>query len=88
MTNWYQGYFTELYAPTIYGNANGPASLMLISSQSLGLASITIGDGGGIGSVNIIGNIQTTGGMPTSDPADGTGTLWYDSLTNIVYRGT
>jgi hypothetical protein len=26
--------------------------------------------------------------MPTSDPANGRGTLWYDPITNIVYRGT
>ena len=33
------------------------------------------------------GPIQTPA-MPTADPADGQGTLWYDSMTNQVYRGT
>ena len=29
-----------------------------------------------------------TPSMPTSDPMDGSGTLWYDTGSNIVYRGT
>jgi hypothetical protein len=33
-------------------------------------------------------SIKRTTAMPTSDPGDGCGTLWYDTNTNIVYRGT
>ena len=31
---------------------------------------------------------KTSSSMPTSDPADGTHTLWYSTVTNQVFRGT
>ena len=37
--------------------------------------------------LQVNGAISNTS-MPTADPADGNGTLWYDTLTNLVHRGT
>ncbi len=37
--------------------------------------------------LKITGTLQMTA-MPTVDPTDGTGTLWYNNITNQVFRGT
>lgn len=49
--------------------------------------SIVANDSSGYGAIWANGKISNPA-MPTSDPADGQGTLWYDTGTNIVYRGT
>jgi len=41
----------------------------------------------GTSALQVNGSISNPS-MPTADPADGKGTLWYSTVTNIVYRGT
>ena len=41
-----------------------------------------------IGGNNAIATIAFHGGLPTSDPGDGTNSLWADPITHIVYLGT
>ena len=36
----------------------------------------------------VVGGIKTVSGLPTSDPADGTHTLWADPVTHAVFEGT
>ena len=46
----------------------------------------------GVNKLQVNGTIKTesmkVNSMPTYDPMDGSGTLWYDTSTNLVYRGT
>jgi len=75
---------------TVYLQANGGIT-------NIGATSFTVDTYGGAITSNIYhtftantsfyGTMQTQG-MPTADPMDGQGTLWYDTSTNLVYRGT
>jgi hypothetical protein len=75
------------------GTANGSAAISWDSASTRLLLAYATDDG--TNSVQIGGSLRVNdsisiplANMPTADPADGNGTLWYDTITRIVYMGT
>jgi hypothetical protein len=71
---------------TITGNSLTNGILSLTGSNLTGLSGLDVY--GLLTAYSMSTNTYKTPSMPTSDPADTTGTLWYDTITNLVYRGT
>lgn len=86
--NQYGVHISELVAVQANTGAVCPICFNAEGSQPV-LFGTMVEDGSG-SQVQVGGNgqISTSSSMPTADPMNGAGVLWYDPITKIVYRGT